>query len=105
MITILYDTKEEGYNIIDFLRRKNCCFDFSDSLTDCNGNCKACRENFIDTCIHSRYDYNRMDFLPLKDERSCNTCANSPICWLSSTAAAPYPCRHYLPEVSHHEGK
>ena len=98
MITILYDTAAERDNFTDFLRRKNCCFDFSDSLPECNGSCNACRQHFIENCIHNRTDYHSRDFLPVAGGRSCDTCANSPICWLSSTAAYPHPCVHYIPE-------
>lgn len=102
MITILYDTASELENLKEFFSDYSfgCC-DFSDALSpfngDCDGKCKDCRQRFIETCIISRTDYNSMDFLSLED-RSCNTCANSPICWLSSTAAAPAPCRHYIKE-------
>lgn len=100
MITILYDNGTELNNLKDFFSYIYGCYDFSDSLsaTECGGECQKCRQNFIEHCIISRTDYNSIDFLPLEEERSCNTCANSPICWLSSTAAAPAPCRHYIKE-------
>lgn len=103
MITILYDNASELERLKEFFISYSfgCC-DFSDALDsfkgECDGNCKTCRKQFIKKCVISRTDYNKQDFLPLEEERSCNTCANSPICWLSSTAAAPAPCRHYIKE-------
>ena len=108
MITILYDTASERENVKYFINVSGECCDFSDSMTieQCeNRECENCCQNFIEHCIISRTDYNSMDFLPLEEERSCNTCANNPICWLSSTAAAPAPCAHYIPEVYKHESK
>lgn len=110
MITILYDTASELDNFKEFFI-DNCfgCCDFSDVMNPfegtCDGNCKACRQRFIDTNIQDRAEYQKLNPFLKNQPESCNTCANAPICWLATTAAAPAPCRHYIPEVYKHEGK
>lgn len=99
MITILYDTEDERDNMISLLRRYTFCYDVSDTISDCsNLPCSVCCERMIENCIQDRADYQKVNPF-LKDQpASCNTCANSPICWLATTAAAPAPCRHYIKE-------
>lgn len=100
MITILYDTDDERQNLEDFFLRGiiGCC-DFSDVVYDCsNRSCDICRQHLIDNCIQDRAEYQKVNpFLKNKPE-SCRTCANLPICWTASTAAAHAPCRHYIKE-------
>lgn len=109
MITILYDTDSERENLEDFFLQGWGCCDFSDivPISDCEAadSCAICRNRLIENCLQDRAEYQKLNpFLKNKPE-SCNTCANAPICWLATTAAAPAPCRHYIPEVYKHESK
>ena len=99
MITILYDTDTELDNLTDFIRCTTFCVDFSDTCKDCEAPdaCKACRLRLLETCVQDRDSYNRVNPFLTNKPKSCNTCANAPICWLSTTAAAPDPCAHYIP--------
>lgn len=101
MITILYDTKDERDRLIAFFKNDSFCYDFSDICNDCFNSatpCKVCRDRLIDNCLQDRAEYQKLNpFLKNKPE-SCNTCANAPICWLATTAAAPAPCAHYIPD-------
>lgn len=101
MITILYDTQDERDNLIAFFRFDSFCYDFSDTCSDCDRGlpCSVCRDRLIDNCIQDRAEYQKVNPF-LKDQpKSCKTCVNAPICWLATTAAAPAPCAHYIPEV------
>lgn len=105
MITILYDTESELNNLKDFFSHVYGCYDFSDALLRCDGECQTCRQRFIDTNIKDRAEYQKLNPF-LKDQpKSCKTCVNAPICWLATTAAAPAPCAHYIPEVYRNESK
>ena len=108
MITILYDTAFERDAFRDFIKTFGGCVDFSDDQDEeqcALGSCRTCIELFLINNVMQRTDYNDIYVRKTAKPASCSTCANAPICWLSTTAAAPAPCRHYLPEVSHHEGK
>ena len=95
MITILFDNISEVENLRDFFAHKHGCVDFSDALEECSGSCAACREHFFQHNVISRHEYADCDPYIKDGLRTCDTCDNLPICWLSSTAAYPYPCKHY----------
>lgn len=103
MITILYDTQEERDNLISFFRRNSYCYDFSNIIPihkcDSDGSCRTCLDLLIDNCIQDRATYQKLNPFLQDQPKSCLTCANSPICWLATTAAAPAACRHYIKEV------
>lgn len=102
MITILYDTKTERDNFAAYIRNNFACCDFSDivPISDCEdaGSCARCRNRLIDNCLQDRAEYHKLNPFLKKKPESCNTCANAPICWLATTAAAPAPCAHYIPD-------
>ena len=103
MITILYDTQQERDNLAAYFRNSCTCCDFSDMvpISDCEAadSCSVCRNRLIDNCLQDRAEYQKLNpYLKNKPE-SCSTCANAPICWRATTAAAPAPCAHYIPEV------
>lgn len=107
MITILYDRDTELDNLIDFIRCTTFCVDFSDTCKDCDspGACDRCRTALIETCLMDRETYHDINPFLQAIPKSCNTCANAPICWLSTTAAAPDPCAHYIPVRAKKESK
>lgn len=102
MITILYDTKDERENLEDFFLRGIGCIDFSDMvpISDCEDpeSCARCRARLIENCLQDRAEYQKLNPFIKDQPESCSTCANAPICWLSTTAAAPAPCAHYIPD-------
>lgn len=109
MITILYDTQQERDNVAAYIRNNCTCCDFSDMvpISDCEdaGSCARCRQHLIDNCIQDRAEYQKLNPFLKNQPKSCSTCANAPICWLATTAAAPAPCAHYIPEVYRNESK